>query len=216
MADRFIHPAKVVTKDEALGIIKELKRRSKRSVGAWRRLVIFRLATMCGLRRMEIAHLNIGDVCPGENPVLSLRPGCTKGGRPRLVPYDWHRESQADIEHWLRYVVQNLSGGRRNAPLVPRVESHSYGQRTSARAVGDVLGRLLRTHLGEERRRMVSGHSCRHAFITYAAAKNVPLQVIRDAVGHRNISTTNIYTHTADLMTKTKYRIFEEDEVDTA
>ena len=44
----------------------------------------------------------------------------------------------------------------------------------------------------------VSPHTFRHSFATHAFEANIPPEIIRDAMGHANISTTNTYCHSKD------------------
>ena len=44
----------------------------------------------------------------------------------------------------------------------------------------------------------MSPHKLRHGFITEKLNDGVPIQIVRDAVGHSNISTTNKYSHSKD------------------
>lgn len=49
--------------------------------------------------------------------------------------------------------------------------------------------------LGAERGGELSIHDGRHTFISHALAKGATLAEVRDAVGHSNFSTTNLYAH---------------------
>lgn len=48
---------------------------------------------------------------------------------------------------------------------------------------------------GVEGWKEISPHSLRHTFATHALNDGVPIQVVRDALGHASIATTNIYAH---------------------
>ena len=44
----------------------------------------------------------------------------------------------------------------------------------------------------------MSPHKLRHSCITKALNDGVPIQVVRDMVGHTNMQTTNRYSHSKD------------------
>jgi integrase len=76
-------------------------------------LVIFRLATSCGLRVSEICGLKISDLKRLENdkPFIQIRKVISKGGKARTVPLWWDRSAMADIAAWRNYRLAN--GARR-------------------------------------------------------------------------------------------------------
>src|ERR1044072_5967508 len=84
---RLVDPTKILMRRELAVILGELTRKAKRSHSTRLNLVIFRLATCCGLRASEIAKLQIGDVrTEATRPHIRIRNGAAKGGRPRMVP----------------------------------------------------------------------------------------------------------------------------------
>ena len=52
-------------------------------------------------------------------------------------------------------------------------------------------------------------------FVSHALAGGRSLAEVRDAAGHRNISTTSLYTHVANDDSGTIGALFEFDEVPT-
>ena len=57
-----IDRSKVLTADEIRSVVAELNRKQRRSLNTRMNLVIFRLATSCGLRVSEICGLKISDL----------------------------------------------------------------------------------------------------------------------------------------------------------
>ena len=85
-----IDSTKILTRRELAIVLKDLKRKAPRSMNTWQNLILFRLASCCGLRVSEIASLRINDVCiETRRPHLRIRRGAAKGGKPRMVPLWW-------------------------------------------------------------------------------------------------------------------------------
>ncbi len=77
-------PTKILFRSEITAILRDLQRKGKRSPSTRLNLIVFRLATCCGLRASEIANLRIGDVrVETSRPHIRIRVGAAKGG--------WHK-----------------------------------------------------------------------------------------------------------------------------
>jgi integrase len=98
---RLADPTKILMRRELAAVLAELTRKAKRSPSMRLNLVIFRLATCCGLRASEIAKLQIGDVrTEATRPQIRIRNGAAKGGRPRMVPLWWDAGTLEDLRAW--------------------------------------------------------------------------------------------------------------------
>jgi integrase len=94
-------PTKILTRRELAAVLADLTRKAKRSPSTRLNLVIFRLATCCGLRASEIAQLQLGDVRTEANrPHIRIRKGAAKGGRGRMVPLWWDGGTLEDLRAW--------------------------------------------------------------------------------------------------------------------
>ena len=87
-------PDRFLMLPEALAVLKDLKRRAKRSRSKHLDLIVFRLACCVGLRRKEIAGLVLSDlVLSGPRPCITVRANNTKGRdgcrRSRTAPLWW-------------------------------------------------------------------------------------------------------------------------------
>jgi integrase len=87
---RALDSTKILTRQEMAAVLTELKRKAIRSKNTRLNLIIFRLASCCGLRVSEIANLRINDVrVELARPHLSIRRSAAKGGKARNVPLWW-------------------------------------------------------------------------------------------------------------------------------
>ena len=104
----------VMSVREVLKVVADLHARAFRSDNSHQNLAIFRLACGCGLRRSEIAGLNIGDVTVvGEYPYITIRKEIAKGRegkrRARQVPLSWDAGTLGDIASWRTFRLGEMS-----------------------------------------------------------------------------------------------------------
>ena len=178
---------------EVGAVVEELRRRGKKSKNARQNLIIFRLSCCCGLRRAEIAALELRDVLlSGQHSEIVVRRG--KGGKRRIVPLGWSPGAVADLQRWCD--ERRAHGAHQGSPLICDVRKGSYGLRLDPNSIA----RRWRTGikiLGAVRRRQLSIHKGRHTFCS-KAVRAKGLSATRDAAGHASVATTNIYLHAQD------------------
>src|SRR5437868_13086057 len=98
---RALDSTKILTRKEMTLVLSDLKRKSIRSKNTRLNLIIFRLASCCGLRVSEIANLRINDVrVEVSRPHLRFRRSATKGGKACNVPLWWDGGTLDDSRAW--------------------------------------------------------------------------------------------------------------------
>jgi integrase len=195
-------PTRFLTLDEVLRIIKDLHRRKKRSRSSFLNLIIFRLSCCCGLRRGEIAGLNFSNlVLAGARPCIIVPKAITKGQkdkrRARTTPLWWDSQTLTDLKEWFEFRRAMEPPVTATDPFVCGVSKANYGKRLT----GDLLAKRWKTAircLGPERVGQLSIHTGRHSFCSLSNAGGHSAVEIRDAVGHRSVTTTNLYLHAYD------------------
>jgi len=171
---RLADPTKILMRRELIEVLSDLTRKAKRSHSTRLNLIIFRLATCCGLRASEIAKLQIGDVrTEASRPHIRIRNGAAKGGRPRMVPLWWDAGTLEDLRAWK---VERLdSDADYDAPFVaPLHDSKPFSRHT--------LRKRYRTAcrvLGPERLETLTIHHGRHTFVSHALAGGRTLAEVR-------------------------------------
>lgn len=190
---------KILTTDEILAVVADLRRTAGRSKNTRMNLTIFRLACSCGLRVSEIIGLRISDFKRIEpetdKPFISIRRGIAKGGKARTVPLWWDRESLVDIKAWRK---ERLNGGaKRGDFLVCALSKAKHGKQLSRRNARNRFRSSCRV-LGEDRLKGLTIHHGRHSFVSHALHVGRPIAAVRDAAGHSSIATTNVYAHVLD------------------
>ena len=137
-----------------------------------------------GLRVSELVELRTSSV--------SMRQGLVrvvgKGDRERLVPLG---EVALD---WLDRFVR----GPRSEILDGRVSEAVFPSRRGDAMTRQAFWGIIKRHAARAGIvRPVTPHTLRHAFATHLLNHGADLRVIQLLLGHRDISTTQIYTHVA-------------------
>jgi integrase/recombinase XerC len=136
-----------------------------------------------GLRVGELVQLNLSDV-DLSNRVVLIRG---KGRRERLAPL-----GTAAAGALRAYLA--VRGQLRCAQLQDpeALFLNRYGQRITTRSVARVVSRRVRqAGLGKH----ISPHTLRHSFATHLLARGADIRAVQELLGHRHLSTTQVYTH---------------------
>ncbi|MFA5937576.1 MAG: site-specific tyrosine recombinase/integron integrase [Candidatus Paceibacterota bacterium] len=131
-----------------------------------------------GLRRAEISMLNAGDVdfMGGYVRVMG------KGSKERIVPVG---------EHALAALRAYLAGRKNALPGSPLLLNKNGGRLT-----GHGIALALKTAARKAgTARHVTPHMLRHSFATHLLDHGADLRGVQEMLGHKNLATTQIYTH---------------------
>ncbi len=139
----------------------------------------------CGLRVSELVGLNINQVNLRQGVVRVLG----KGSKERLVPIG--EQAIAWLECYLREARPKLFKGQE--PTGALFVTNRGGAMTR-QACWHLIRRYART-IGISKH--LSPHTLRHAFATHLLNHGADLRVVQLLLGHRDLSTTQIYTHIA-------------------
>jgi integrase/recombinase XerC len=146
-----------------------------------------------GLRISEAMGANYGDVDWAKH-ILLVRG---KGKKERLAPI-----GGPALEALRRYLPfrRDLGGGRDNlSPLF----LNRFGERLTPRS----FQRNLKLYLAEAGLPPnLTPHKLRHSFATHLLDAGADLRSVQELLGHKNLSTTQIYTHISAERMKTVYR----------
>ncbi|MEO1105337.1 MAG: site-specific tyrosine recombinase XerD [Pseudomonadota bacterium] len=144
-----------------------------------RRLALLELLYAGGLRVSELVALPEGALRAGQ-PAMVVRG---KGGRERLVPL-------TDAAHKAAARWRAVRPKRAPKFLFPAQSASGHLTRQAfAREL-----KLLASAAGLPQT-AVSPHVLRHAFATHLLSRGADLRVVQTLLGHRDLSTTEIYTH---------------------
>jgi integrase/recombinase XerC len=145
-----------------------------------------------GLRVSELAGLDLGD--------LDLDAGTVnvrgKGKRERLAILG--DPATLAIKAWL--AVRDKTG---KASKQTAVFLNKSGGRLTSRSVARLLDKY-RALAGLDPR--TSPHSLRHSFATHLLDRGADIRSVQELLGHRNLTTTQIYTHVTTQRLKDSYQ----------
>lgn len=148
---------------------------------------ISRLLLFTGLRNSELINLVINDVYAFNTvmDVLEVRAESAKNHQSRKIPL--HPSIKQDIEYWIA-LKPTL-----NEPITPT--SYLFcSQRSHKKLSPRDLQRITSTYSKTVLGRSIHPHVFRHTFATNLLERT-NLRVVQQALGHRSIQTTQIYTH---------------------
>ena len=132
-----------------------------------------------GLRVSELVGLNLDDL-DFDQELVRVRG---KGRRERLCPIG---------EMAARWLKGWIPCGSRKVAGEKAVFLNQRGTRLSSRSVG----RLLEAHLQKAGlASAASPHTLRHSFATHLLDRGADLRSVQELLGHRNLTTTQIYLH---------------------
>jgi integrase/recombinase XerC len=174
-------------------------RRRKGSLHAWRDQALFKVTFAWGLRRAEVAMLDVVDFRAhpklpefGVFGQVHVRWGKAKrGGGPRrrtvLTVFDWAVEV---IDQYMQEVRPAFGAGDHPALFLTE-----RGTRISIAYITERFAEI-RAEAGLDA--MLTPHCLRHSYVTHLAELGWASKFIQDQVGHSHAATTAIYMSVSD------------------
>jgi integrase/recombinase XerC len=147
-----------------------------------------------GLRVSELTGLNLEDV-DLDAATATVRG---KGRRERLALLG--PPALAALRRWLA-CRDGVAGGRARGR--PALFLNKNGTRLSARSVGRLLEKYL-AQAGLDPR--TSPHTLRHSFATHLLDRGADIRSVQELLGHRSLSTTQVYTHVTTQRLQESYQ----------
>ncbi|HQR42721.1 MAG TPA: tyrosine recombinase XerC [Gemmatales bacterium] len=147
-----------------------------------------------GLRVSECVQLNLEDVNL-DDQVLLIRG---KGKKERLA-FLGEAASKLMVT-WLeeRSKLLQVKGKKTEAVFI-----NKFGTRLTTRSVGRLLAKYLR-QLGMAGQ--ASPHTLRHSFATHLLDRGAEIRSVQELLGHRSLTTTQIYTHLTTQRLQESYK----------
>ena len=133
-----------------------------------------------GMRVGELVGLDLKDI----DPIAEVVRVRGKGRRERLAPLGSYA-----VRALNRYLEARAACDVKDAEAV---FVNRHGRRLAARSVRRKLAKYLAVAGLDP---SVSPHTLRHSFATHMLERGADLRAVQELLGHRSLSTTQIYTH---------------------
>ncbi|MFM7037838.1 MAG: tyrosine recombinase XerC [Planctomycetaceae bacterium] len=148
-----------------------------------------------GLRVSELVALNLSD---WDRSAGILRV-MGKGKRERIAPVGSY--ATRALDQWLevRQPDPRAPEKQRSAIFLNR-----FGRRLTTRSIG----RMLETHIATAGlSQQTSPHTLRHSFATHLLDGGADLRSVQELLGHKSLTTTQIYTHVSTRRLRETYEM---------
>ncbi len=173
---------KVLEQNEILKIID--KSHENKSFKGKRLTIMIELLYATGIRVSEMVSLKLGNI----NEDLSQIIINTKGNKERVIPIISSVKCQ--LKNYLNELKTNFIKKSGSSFIFP--SNSKDGHITRNRFFQLLQNLAISVNIEKDR---VSPHVLRHSFATHLLEKGVDLRLIQESLGHKDISTTEIYTH---------------------
>ena len=162
------------------------------SVDNYRDKLIVKLLYSTGMRVGELAKLKVEDIDFHERFIhIPAENTKTNTARTVIVP----KEVLSDVSAYLT-AFRNTPRTRRNSP---RTNDHPLFSLT-VRRIQQLLKRYAKTANLD-----VSPHALRHTHIVHALLDRIPITAVQKQVGHKKLTTTQIYSNLAPEQVREAY-----------
>jgi integrase/recombinase XerD len=143
------------------------------------------MAYGCGLRVSEMVQSNIEDIRLKESILIVPRG---KGNKRRTVPMSTGVTKELSDYFFNERIHYN-------ATVQKAFMVHSRGGRMQKYTFNKILQKLIkRTKNKEIQEKQISIHNLRHSIATHLLEQGVPLEQVRQFLGHSQLESTEIYT----------------------
>lgn len=193
-APHLITPKKEKRLPEVLSVkqmIKILEKIQEDNVWTRRDKAILELFYSTGIRLSELAGLDLASIDYSGETIRVLG----KGKKERIVPVG--KKAILAIKDYL-FLRKLLSDIKTKALFINR-QKHRLSERSIARIVKKNLSQVSEV-------KKKSPHILRHTFATHLLDEGADLMAVKELLGHKNLSTTQIYTHVSVERLKKIYR----------
>jgi integrase/recombinase XerC len=147
-----------------------------------------------GLRVAELVGLNVSDWDPDAS-ILRVRG---KGRKERVAPVG--KFADKALREWVaaRQPAADGPAAERDAMFLNR-----FGRRLTTRSVARMLDKHLKVAGLDSK---TSPHTLRHTFATHLLDGGADLRSVQELLGHKSLTTTQIYTHVSTRRLRDTYQ----------
>ena len=155
--------------------------------------VLLEILYTTGIRVSELVGIKIGDISDDYSSIIIK----SKGGNRRIIPLFGNV-----IDKLQKYVTELRTFSKKSYFLFPSNSKLGHLTRHRFFQILKSLGKEI--GMSPEK---VSPHVIRHSFASHLLDRGVDLRIIQESLGHKDISTTQVYTH---IQSQKMRRVLEE------
>lgn len=144
---------------------------------------IFETLYSAGLRVAELASINVGDWDRDAGIIRVIG----KGRKERVCPIGSYAAKA--LGDWL---AVRSPDPRAKPPEQQAMFLNKHGRRLTTRSVGRLIEKYLQV-TGLDK--LTTPHTLRHSFATHLLDRGADLRSVQELLGHKSLTTTQIYTH---------------------
>lgn len=162
----------------------------------FRNKAIIEMMYSCGLRVSEVVSLRISDLHLKEGFIRVVG----KGNKQRIIPVG--RFASELLQQYIQAYRSQLN-------IRKGQEDYVFLNRNGHTLSREMVFMVVKKAVGQAGiRKNISPHSFRHAFATHLVEGGADLRSVQEMLGHKNITTTEIYTHLDRHFLEETIRIF--------
>lgn len=163
------------------------------SISGLRDRAILETTYSAGLRVSEIVGLSVSDWDRSAGILRVLG----KGRKERLAPVGSYATKALD--RWMEVRQPDLKAAERQRSAL---FLNRFGRRLTTRSIG----RMLETHIQTAGlTQQTTPHTLRHSFATHLLDGGADLRSVQELLGHKSLTTTQIYTHVSTRRLRETY-----------
>jgi integrase/recombinase XerC len=151
-----------------------------------RDMAIIKVFLYCGLRISELVNLDLEDINYQDQSIKFFG----KGNKERYVPL--HTEALDSVQ---RYLPARNKITPKNDDAQKALFLSNQGNRINVRTIQKMVKKYAKK-AGFKNFSKITPHKLRHTFASMLYRQTKDLRILQELLGHSNISTTQIYTHT--------------------
>jgi len=175
--------------------IHELINLSKQTPASLRNYTMLRVFLGTGIRINELKLLQIGDIYSEAQNILV----CPKGDKKHKKARKISSSALSVLENYVEFTYSHLKSKENYSKLY--IFSNNEGKTPlTDRAIQYMVKNLIlkATSIPEERKEHLNTHSLRHSFAVHALHSGIDIYTISNLLGHKSISSTEIYLNLFD------------------
>ena len=152
---------------------------------------VLELFYAAGIRRAELLDLHLSDLMLDQGLIRVIG----KGDKERVIPIGGY--ARETLKEYLKF-RQQITTGDHEVVFVLESGKPMYPM---------MIHRIISKYLGKMSEiKKKSPHVLRHSFATHLMNQGADIRAVKDLLGHANLSTTQIYTHTSVERLKSVYK----------